>query len=362
VTIHLEDGLRHDLRLGGGVAADPTRLDVRLRARYGERTTFDPLLAWSIEARPSYTVFDFGDASRGAAVEGTAVLRREDLLAPHLAGEAALAFEYPIYEAWRAYGPAGRLTLERPFLDDRLRLTGGLQGRRLWLSEEEPGVLALLETASPYRLAFAEEKVALDLRDVPLDAHRGVYAELALQEGGGLGDYRYLRIQPELRGYLPLGSRLVLAGRGRGGLLLGDSPLTERFFGGGASGHRGFGFRRLAPQALTGSGERLPLGGNAMLEGSVEARLDVARVWGHWLGVNLFVDGGDVTKEARELALDALHLAGGLGLRVQTPYGPVRADLGFRLNRTDEAPGPGGLDNPDPGDRWTGHISFGEAF
>jgi outer membrane translocation and assembly module TamA len=50
-----------------------------------------------------------------------------------------------------------------------------------------------------------------------------------------------------------------------------------------------------------------------------------------------------------------LHWAAGLGLRLLTIVGAVRADLGFRLNRT-------GAQEPEPGGQYAFHLSLGEAY
>jgi outer membrane translocation and assembly module TamA len=168
--------------------------------------------------------------------------------------------------------------------------------------------------------------------------------------------------------YVPLSRRLVIAARATAGrFLLGEgdaeTPVTRRYYGGGASGHRGFGYRRLSPM-LRGEEGLIPMGGVEMLESSIEARW-AAFVWrGSWVSFVTFLDAGDVTHR-NELELDDLHLAAGVGARYDTVIGPIRFDVGFRLNRW-EAAGIEGLDNPDPGtstwDRFAIHFSLGEAF
>ena len=71
-------------------------------------------------------------------------------------------------------------------------------------------------------------------------------------------------------------------------------------------------------------------------------------------------DGGDDT-EPGQMDFGNLHWAAGFGFRYDTLIGPVRADIGFRLNRKSEM-GPDGLANPDPGSWGAFHISLGEAF
>ena len=107
---------------------------------------------------------------------------------------------------------------------------------------------------------------------------------------------------------------------------------------------------------------------------SAELRVDVLRLFGRWLVVAAFVDGGDVGGPSCGASQSCasvgsrngvdwgdLHWAAGGGLRYRSIIGSVRADLGVRLNRL--APfEPDGAPNPDPGQRFAFHLSLGEAF
>ena len=161
---------------------------------------------------------------------------------------------------------------------------------------------------------------------------------------------------PEVRTYLPL-ERFVLATRFRVGTIAGDLPVTQRYLAGGASSQRGFPERRLAPTVTRvkddGSSVSVVIGGGALLEASAELRTRLGKLIGiDWSGV-LFLDGGDVTERLDGLDVTHLHWAAGAGLRAATPVGPVRVDVGYRLNR---------LDDLRPGERVAYHLSLGEAF
>jgi outer membrane translocation and assembly module TamA len=100
-----------------------------------------------------------------------------------------------------------------------------------------------------------------------------------------------------------------------------------------------------------------------MFLGSTELRYDWFKWNGEYVGVTTFLDAGDVTN-AGQLRFGNLHYAAGFGLRYNTVIGPIRLDVGYRLNRW-QATGPDGLDNPDPGSgfkRVAFHFSIGEAF
>jgi outer membrane translocation and assembly module TamA len=147
----------------------------------------------------------------------------------------------------------------------------------------------------------------------------------------------------------------VLAARALyGRALSGHLPVTERFFGGGPTGHRGFGHRELSPFIVDDEAHQLPIGGDELALGSAEARVDVTKVYGFPFGLVGFFDTGDVVAEVGSLDLGHLHDAVGIGLR-WNPVIAVRADLGYRLDRY----GPG---EPQVGHRFALQISLGQAF
>ena len=81
-----------------------------------------------------------------------------------------------------------------------------------------------------------------------------------------------------------------------------------------------------------------------------------------WFGVVLFTDAGRVTTRPDyldALAVNELFWAAGAGLRYNTPVGPVRFDLGYRLNRYNY---PALSQARTVWDRIAFHLSIGEAF
>jgi translocation and assembly module TamA len=222
------------------------------------------------------------------------------------------------------------------------------------IDEDTARAIGLVE---PYRIGAVEESVAYDRRDHPLDPTRGFMVQVVASQGGRDigGTSWFSRATGEVRGYLPIGPRLVLAVRGLYGRTFSPGlPVTERFFGGGASGHRGFGYRALSPFVVDEEGNSLPIGGEEMVLGSGEARVAVANVYRYPFGVVGFFDAGDVTAEVGGVDLGHLHHAVGLGLRWD-PIVSIRFDVGYRINRT-------GPDEPDAGSRFAFHVSLGQAF
>lgn len=191
-----------------------------------------------------------------------------------------------------------------------------------------------------------------------IDARRGYLAQVHIEQAGQWlpGDFNYREYSGEIRSYVTVARRGVLAGRVRAatidasGPLLGNVPFFKRYFLGGASSLRGWGRFQVSP--LSGSG--LPIGGHSLLEATAEARVPLR---GSVSSV-VFLDAGNAWTESFEMHLDDLRYALGLGLRYLTPIGPIRVDLGYQLNPisgllVDGAPEPR---------RWRLHFSIGQAF
>jgi outer membrane translocation and assembly module TamA len=74
-----------------------------------------------------------------------------------------------------------------------------------------------------------------------------------------------------------------------------------------------------------------------------------------FLGVVGFVDSGNVFRQTTDIDLGRLRTTTGFGVRVQSPVGPIRVDVGFKLDRQEITPG-----QIEPRNAW--HISLGQAF
>jgi outer membrane protein insertion porin family len=183
-----------------------------------------------------------------------------------------------------------------------------------------------------------------DTRDDALDPNRGHFlladVRVSLKP---LGGDSFVRGFFEASGYRRLIPRVLLAVSGRvglartfgGGVPLG-LPLPDRFFAGGDYSLRGFKIDSVGPQALSSAGGLLPTGGNALLLGGAEFRVDVG---GHF-SVATFTDVGNVYPLVSNMTLSDLRYAVGVGLRYKSPFGPLRIDYGYKLNRRlGESPG-----------------------
>jgi outer membrane protein assembly factor BamA len=197
----------------------------------------------------------------------------------------------------------------------------------------------------PCRLSSFEQVLQWDRRDNPIEPRRGYTLGLTVREAGGPlgGAGGFIQLSPQVRGYVTpdAAGRWTLAGRLRFGLTAHAAedpvPILFRFFSGGAQAMRGFGYRRLSPLLVVPrmepgdpQGVTLPVGGDGLLEASVELRY---RLSGR-LTLATFVDLGAVTPGRLSLGpsslADALQWAVGVGARYTTPLGPLRVDLAWR--------------------------------
>ncbi len=195
-----------------------------------------------------------------------------------------------------------------------------------------------------------------------LDASRGYYAALHLEQAGGWlpGSYDFYSAAVDLRHYQPIVRRVVLATRlqagsidGIGQGLAADTnkvPFSRRYFLGGSTSLRGWG--RLEVSPITPSG--LPIGGLSMLEVNGELRMATTRS----LSFVGFVDAGNSWARPWQIEPGDLRVAVGPGVRYRTPIGPIRADFGYQLTPIETLLVNGERETR----RWRVHFSIGQAF
>jgi len=363
LKIAVSEGARYQLTFGGGFGVDPISYEVRGRAGYMIAGFPAPLYNLNIDLRPAYAYLRDGSGFE-PRMRAITTLDRQDLFVTHAKGTIELDFNYLAYEAFTEYGPEVQLGYEVQLGSPRFLLRGGWLIQRYDFRDLNPlvvGPIAQSIGLDQVELAAAyKESLVLDLRDNQVEPRFGFYAELQAFEGGPYagGDYTYQQLIPEVRGYVPIGP-IVLAARARYGAIWGQAPPTERFYAGGASSNRGFSERELSPSVtgpVAGEGTpTVPYGGTGMIDTSVEARIPIATIKSMPLHGVVFGDGGNVTLAPSELGLHDLYWAVGAGLRLLTVIGPVRVDLGYRINRT-------GAEDAEPGSTVAFHISLGEAF
>ncbi|HXK00995.1 MAG TPA: outer membrane protein assembly factor BamA [Verrucomicrobiae bacterium] len=201
--------------------------------------------------------------------------------------------------------------------------------------------------SQPVRVGIISLTWLQDKRDDPVDPHRGMFTTVDL----GLADHifgsqrDFGRILARNASYYALGKRTVLARSTQIGDITafnysGDPaaaiPLAERFFGGGASSHRGFAENQAGPRDLVTG---FPIGGNFTFFNQTELRFPLI---GDNLGAVLFHDCGNTYTSISHFSLrqsqrdvqdfDYMVHAVGLGIRYRTPVGPLRVDFAYSIN------------------------------
>ena len=104
-----------------------------------------------------------------------------------------------------------------------------------------------------------------------------------------------------------------------------EVPINERYFAGGSMTLRGFGLDEAGPP---GGG-----GGQLLTIGNVEYRVPLIPTKLGQLGGVLFYDTGNVYEIPSDFTFRRFTHSAGTGLRLLTPLGVVRFDMGFNLNR-----------------------------
>lgn len=127
-------------------------------------------------------------------------------------------------------------------------------------------------------------------------------------------------------------------------------PISERFFAGGSTTLRGFGFEQAGPRAPdpNRSGQTRPTGGNALAILNGELRFPLVRALR--LRGAAFYDGGNVFARVSDFRLSDFSHTLGVGLRIKTPIGPLRLDWGILVRRQPGVP------------RTQLHATFGNPF
>jgi outer membrane protein assembly factor BamA len=267
--------------------------------------------------------------------------RRIDMFYPRITGEIGAGWDYLTFEAYTMTGPIAQLGVQLPvfarWLDLRIGWQFAYQTFRNISEVLDDGARETYGLDENRRLASYQQSIAAELRDDPSNPRYGAYIALRLAEGTPYagGEYSYLQLNPDLRFYVPFGP-IVLALHGRAGTIIGDVPVTERYFAGGSTSQRGFPYRALAPSVtrdIDGDTRSVLIGGTASYETSVEIRATVGSIYELPIVTSLFLDSADVVEKNDQLFDKVPHIALGVGFGVIVGGFKVRLDIGHRMNR-----------------------------
>jgi len=172
-----------------------------------------------------------------------------------------------------------------------------------------------------------------DTRDNLFDPVRGLYVNWANEIAGSFlqGSNTFARSVLTLKSFSPLGRNGVLGSSLELGWMdsFGDDediPLSERFYAGGPTSLRGFGYQMAGPMDINDE----PIGGQVKLVwNAIELRHSIYRMF----GAALFIDVGNVWLRPNRMKLSDLRVDSGAGLRVNSPIGILRLDYGVNLDR-----------------------------
>ena len=221
-----------------------------------------------------------------------------------------------------------------------------------------------LSIKDAFFLAGISGQVGYDRSNSLLDPTRGfrlkafVNPEASLREPG----QPYIRNILDGSAYYPVKDNIVIAGRARVGSIYGaelaELAPSRRLYAGGGGSVRGFGFQELGPKVEVANPDFdptdpeekddptmfIPTGGRSMVEFALEGRYR----FGNY-GVVGFVDAGQVY-ESQSPRLSDMRFGVGIGGRLYTNFGPLRADVAMPIGRRKGE------------SRFAVYVSIGQAF
>ncbi len=157
-----------------------------------------------------------------------------------------------------------------------------------------------------------------DSRDNIYDPHAGKRNSYSFEWAGLGGDFKFEKISVDYRYYLPLPKNRVLAFDLAAGYAWGDLPLSQRFSVGGGDSLRGYRDDQFR--------------GNSMLRGTAEYRFPIRN---KVQGV-VFYDIGYAwdKRDQSDFDLGLMESGYGVGLRINSPLGPIKLDWGRGKQRS----------------------------
>jgi len=170
-----------------------------------------------------------------------------------------------------------------------------------------------------------------DTRDNKLNPTSGYRASINAKPSYEIkGQSFFSSFEGSAAAYVSFGeeNRFVLAGRLGAGVIAGGDglaaiPANRRFYLGGGGTVRGYSYQEISPR----NGDNEILGGRSYVNATVEARIGITDT----IGIVPFIDVGTVSAKTAPNFSD-IRAGAGIGLRYNTPFGPIRLDVAVPLN------------------------------
>ncbi len=384
IKVKVEPTRLRTIRLGGGIEFDALKTDVHAIAGWESRNFLGGLRTFSVQFRPGVVLYP----TRVNNIEAPDKLLPEERLRLELRQPGFIeprtnGFIRPEFNVQGMFTDPNPPPNARVLGYAEARNAIGLD-RTLW--KLYGAISHNLQVAYPFMyvgardptlglliISYPELLTNFDFRDDRIHPRKGIFIGNTLQFAGGPfgGQADDIKFQPDLRGYVPISKRVVFASRASVGFLFPrnygqvvmnpqsvfdtseartrDYQLTffRGFFSGGPTQNRGYPLRGISPQAIvpfitpellaqqlsttcggsSGVDCRTPTGGFTLWEASAELRFDVNGP----LAFATFCDASDVSPQTADIRMKHLHLSCGGGARYDTPVGPIRLDVGYRI-------------------------------
>lgn len=404
VRVKVEPSKLRSVRLGGGVELDTIKTDVHLVIGWEDRNFLGDLRHYSVSIKPGLVLYPLRINSWQAPqrllpeVKIVNQLRRSGFIEARTTGfirpelnvfpvllktDPQPSDPIPGYVELKAVAGVER-SIKRLYA--RLSHTVQVESPFAYKGEIDGALRVLI-------ISYPELTTNISLTDNRVRPRKGVFLGNTVQFAGPFGGHvEDLNLQPDTRAYVPVMRDVTLAARASVGLLfprnygfsaqdtgaLNDPALvTARardqqilffrgLFAGGPSSNRGYPLRGIGPRGFVAAYNaggvanlaacggtdaadiaeecQVPIGGLSRWEASLEARVDIS---GPFSSV-LFCDAADVSADSADIRLMRLHLSCGLGARYDTPVGPIRLDIGYRIPGLQVLDGPDSDEEPEP--------------
>jgi outer membrane protein assembly factor BamA len=390
LTLKVEPTHLRQIRLGGGVEFDEIKLELHALAGWEDHNFLGDLRDLRIDFQPGVvlypTVIDhFVAPDYVFPEEKTRIAFRQ----PGFIESKTTGFVRPEFNVYPLLvqtnpnpndpvvgyvEPKGSIGVDRTFGKLFVSLSYNLQGEIPFAYKDR-----LDPDLSDLAILYPDLLTQLDFRDDRTNPHKGIFLGNDLQVAFG-GTAHDVKIQPEVRTYIPIAKKVTFATHATIGLMFpqnyGDivenhladptgpdaGTRAERvrdietvffrgFFSGGPNSNRGFPIRGVGPygdvpflnpvtaaqQVQTSCDPNsksympneclIPIGGFTLWEFSNELRFTIKGP----LSGAAFCDMSDVSPHVANIRLSHLHLSCGIGAAYDTPVGPIRVDIGYRI-------------------------------